>query len=41
MCIRDSLDSIPKEDRKNETEEQTLKRVGKYLEELGLSLIHI
>lgn len=31
------LDSIPKEDRKNETEEQTLKRVGKYLEELGLS----
>lgn len=31
------LDSIPKEDRKNETEEQTLARVGKYLEELGLS----
>ncbi len=31
------LDSIPKEDRKNETEEQTLERVGKYLEELGLS----
>ena len=31
------LDSIPKEDRKNETEEQTLDRVGKYLEELGLS----
>lgn len=31
------LDSIPKEDRKNETEAQTLDRVGKYLEELGLS----
>jgi len=31
------LDSIPKEDRKNETKEQTLARVGKYLEELGLS----
>lgn len=31
------LDSIPKEDRKNETKEQTLERVGKYLEELGLS----
>lgn len=31
------LDSIPKEDRKNETEAQTLERVGKYLEELGLS----
>jgi len=31
------LDSIPKEDRKNETEEQTLARVAKYLEELGLS----
>lgn len=31
------LDSIPKEDRKNETEAQTLARVGKYLEELGLS----
>lgn len=31
------LDSIPKEDRKNETEKQTLDRVGKYLEELGLS----
>ena len=31
------LDSIPKEDRKNETEKQTLERVGKYLEELGLS----
>ncbi len=31
------LDSISKEDRKNETEAQTLERVGKYLEELGLS----
>lgn len=31
------LDSIPAEDRKNETESQTLDRVGKYLEELGLS----
>lgn len=31
------LDSIPKEDRKNETEKQTLERVGKYLEDLGLS----
>lgn len=31
------LDSIPKEDRKNETSAQTLERVGKYLEELGLS----
>lgn len=31
------LDSIPKEDRKNETEAQTLGRVGKYLEELSLS----
>lgn len=31
------LDSIPKEDRKNEIEAQTLERVGKYLEELGLS----
>ena len=31
------LDSIPAEDRKNETKEQTLARVGKYLEELGLS----
>lgn len=31
------LDSIPKEDRGNETEAQTLDRVGKYLEELGLS----
>ncbi|MGN0801978.1 MAG: ABC transporter ATP-binding protein [Candidatus Faecivicinus sp.] len=31
------IDSIPKEDRKNETEAQTLERVGKYLEELGLS----
>ncbi len=31
------LDSIPKEDRQNETEAQTLERVGKYLEELGLS----
>lgn len=31
------LDSIPEEDRKNETKQQTLDRVGKYLEELGLS----
>ena len=31
------LDSIPEEDRKNETKQQTLNRVGKYLEELGLS----
>lgn len=31
------LDSIPKEDRKNETEKQTLDRVSKYLEELSLS----
>lgn len=31
------LDSIPKEDRKNETEAQTLQRVAKYLEELSLS----
>ena len=31
------LDSIPKSDRKNETEEQTLKRVAQYLEELSLS----
>ncbi len=31
------LDSIPKSDRRNETEEQTLKRVAKYLEELSLS----
>ena len=31
------LDSIPKEDRKNETEKQTLARVASYLEELGLS----
>lgn len=31
------LDSISKEDRKNETEAQTLERVGSYLEELGLS----
>ncbi len=31
------LDSISSEDRKNETEQQTLERVGKYLEELGLS----
>lgn len=31
------LDSIPKEDRRNETEAQTLERVGRYLEELGLS----
>lgn len=31
------LDSIPKQDRNNETEEQTLKRVAQYLEELSLS----
>ncbi len=31
------LDSIPKEDRKNETEQQTLARVAKYLEDLSLS----
>ena len=31
------LDSIPQEDRHNETEQQTLQRVAKYLEELGLS----
>lgn len=31
------LDSIPKEERRNETEAQTLERVGRYLEELGLS----
>jgi len=31
------LDSIPKENRRNETEEQTLARVAKYLEELNLS----
>lgn len=31
------LDSIPKSDRKKETKEQTLKRVGAYLEELSLS----
>lgn len=31
------LDSIPKEDRKNETDEQTLDRVARYLEELSLS----
>ena len=31
------LDSIPKEDRKNESEQETLARVGKYLEELSLS----
>ena len=31
------LDSISKEDRKNETEAQTRERVGTYLEELGLS----
>ena len=31
------LDSIPAEDKKNETKEQTLKRVGDYLTELGLS----
>ena len=31
------LDSIPKEDKHNETEQQTLERVGKYLEQLSLS----
>ena len=31
------LDSIPDEDKKNETPEQTIKRVAKDLEELGLS----
>ena len=31
------LDSIPKGDRRNETEVQTLKRVSQYLEELSLS----
>jgi peptide/nickel transport system ATP-binding protein len=31
------LDSIPKQDRKNETKEQTLKRVAQYLTELDLS----
>lgn len=31
------LDSIPKDQRKNETEQETLKRVGDYLEELSLS----
>jgi peptide/nickel transport system ATP-binding protein len=31
------LDSIPKADRKNETEAQTLARVANYLEELSLS----
>ncbi len=31
------LDSIPEEDKKNETEEQTLARVAKYLEDLSLS----
>ena len=31
------LDSIPKADKKNETKEQTLKRVADYLEELSLS----
>ena len=31
------LDSIPAEDKKNETEEQTLARVSKYLEDLSLS----
>ena len=31
------LDSIPKENRRNETEGQTLARVAKYLEELNLS----
>lgn len=31
------IDSIPKEDRKNETPEQTLERVANYLKELNLS----
>lgn len=31
------LDSIPKADRKNETEKQTLERVSEYLKELSLS----
>lgn len=31
------LDSIPKNDRKDETEKETLERVAKYLEELSLS----
>ena len=31
------LDSIPAEDKKNETEKETLARVASYLEELGLS----
>lgn len=31
------LDSIPAEDKKNETEQQTLARVGEYLKELSLS----
>lgn len=31
------IDSIPKEDRKNETPEQTLERVASYLKELNLS----
>lgn len=31
------LDSIPKDQRKNETEQQTLERVANYLEELSLS----
>lgn len=31
------IDSIPKEDRKNETPEQTLERVATYLKELNLS----
>ncbi len=31
------LDSIPKADKKNETKEQTLKRIADYLEELSLS----
>lgn len=31
------LDSIPKNDTKNETEEQTLQRVSEYLEDLSLS----
>lgn len=31
------LDSIPKDDKKNKTKEQTLKRVADYLEELSLS----
>ena len=38
MRLKDQfLDSIPDEDKKNETKKQTLERVAKYLEELGLS----